>query len=486
MNLLIACYELGHQPLSLAWPLAFLKRAGLNAATLDLAVQPFADSLAAHASFVGIAAPMHTALRLGARAARRVRAVNPGAHICFFGLYAWLNEDYLLNGIADSVIGGEYEEPLLKLIEAIQSGNLIFAQIPGVSTPSSRALPALNRLAFPVPDRSQLPPLHHYAHYLPPIEAHHGPSIQTRHDSPRSEAEWDGASVLSGYVEASRGCLRTCRHCPIVPIYHGRFFVIPSTVVLADIRQQVAAGARHITFGDPDFLNGPKHSLQIAHALHQEFPYLTFDFTTKVEHILKHRQLFPEFAALGCTFVVSAIESLSDHVLQKLAKGHTAADIDAALAILDAAGITLQPTLVAFTPWTTLADYLAQIEWIHARGLAGHIPPIQLAIRLLIPPRSALLSLPDTSQWLGELDPASFTYRWKHPDPRLDQLYSQISNLVLAQATQHNEPALITHHKIRETAYQLAGLIPAPRFTFPPNPRRPRPAPPRLTENWFC
>ena len=120
--LLISCYELGHQPLELAWPLAALRQAGIEAAALDLAVQPFDDRAARAATFVGIATPMQTALRLGVQAARRVRAANPDAHICFFGLYAWLNRDYLLAHEGDSVIGGETEAPLVRLVRAALAG----------------------------------------------------------------------------------------------------------------------------------------------------------------------------------------------------------------------------------------------------------------------------------------------------------------------------------------------------------------------------
>ncbi len=38
--------------------------------------------------------------------------------------------------------------------------------------------------------------------------------------------------------------------------------------------RQVDAGAEHITFGDPDFFNGPAHALAIVEAVHREFPRL--------------------------------------------------------------------------------------------------------------------------------------------------------------------------------------------------------------------
>lgn len=70
-----------------------------------------------------------------------------------------------------------------------------------------------------------------------------------------------------------------------------------------------------------DFLNGPGHALKPVRALHAQFPDLSYDFTAKIEHLLRHRERVPEFAATGCVFVVSAVESLSDVVLANLEKG---------------------------------------------------------------------------------------------------------------------------------------------------------------------
>lgn len=459
--LLLACYELGHQPLSLAWPLAYLADAGVDAVAQDLSVQALDTDLVAQASFVGIAVPMHTALRLGVQTAHRVRKKNPGAHICFFGLYAWMNRGYLLGGngesrpVADSVLAGETEPTLVALAQAVLQGEDP-ASVPGVTTSHRQADPILNRLVFPLPRRESLPELDQYARYMD-----------------------NGTAYPAGYVEASRGCLHTCRHCPVVPIYNGRFFIVPVETVLADIRQQVAAGAQHITFGDPDFLNGPGHARKLAQSLHTEFPGLSFDFTTKVEHILAHGDLLAELATLGAAFVISAFESPSNHVLARLEKGHTAADMDQALVILDRAGLAVQPTLVAFTPWTTLDDYLDLLTWIRTRNLIAHVPGVQLSVRLLIPPGSALLDQPDTATWIGALDAANFTHAWRHPDPRMDDLHAQVSALAESAG---DEDVYTTFRRIEQAAYGLAGRTP-PSWE-PPAPL-PKP-PPRLTEDWFC
>ncbi|MCB9420913.1 MAG: radical SAM protein [Ardenticatenaceae bacterium] len=457
-TLLLACYELGHQPLSLAWPLAFLREEGMAVTAVDLSLSPFPQAAAKEADLVAIAVPMHTALRLGVQAAEQVRVVNPAAHICFYGMYAWLNRDYLLAGIADSVIGGEYEEPLAGLVEGLSEGegfDKFSQQVPGVTTAYQESIPHIARLQFPVPDRRDLPALDQYARYM-----------------------HNGSTKLAGYVEASRGCLHTCRHCPVVPVYNGRFFIIPAATVLADIRQQVAAGAGHISFGDPDFLNGPGHALKLARALHAEFPGLTFDFTTKVEHILKHRDLFPEFRRLGCSFVISAFESTSDRVLARLQKGHTVADMEAVLPILANAGIHVQPTWVPFTPWTTLNDYIEMLAWIRARSLIQHVPIVQLSVRLLVPPQSALLNHPDVADWLGPLDAANFTYLWPHADERMDRLQQEVAYL----AEHGSDDPYEAFAAVEKLAYEMDGRSPPPQ----PLLTLYQPAPPRLTEDWFC
>jgi radical SAM superfamily enzyme YgiQ (UPF0313 family) len=382
---------------------------------------------------------MHTALRLGQRVAARVRELNPTARLCFFGLYAPLHAEHLRSLGAAHVIGGEYEAELVSLAETLDAG----------ATPAARPI-VLERLKFALPLRDALPPLDRYAKLL-----------------------IDGEERLAGQVEATRGCLHLCRHCPIPSVYDGRFFVVQAEVVLEDIRRQVAAGARHITFGDADFLNGPNHVMEIVRRMHAEHPALTFDVTTKIEHILEHRELFPELAALGCVFVISAVESLTPKVLEILDKGHTAADVDAAIDIVHAAGIPLRPSLLPFTPWTPYEDYQALLAWIERRGLIDQIDPVHLAIRLLIPPGSKLLELDEVRAIIGELDAVRLSYAWTHPDPRMDELQKQVMDAAAAGADAGDDPPVVFARIQR-----LAGLVPG----APPAGKRA----PKLTEAWFC
>ena len=455
--LLISTYELGHQPLTLASPAGLLRQAGFRPAPLDLSVAELDASQVRSARLVAISVPMHTALRLGVRVAKQVRAITPDATICFYGLYATLNADYLLRTCADAVIGGEYEAPLVALAEAMERGSGVDA--PGVRTRAVLRPPVLARIPFAVPDRAALPDIAHYARLV------HG-----------------SVGLAAGYVEASRGCLHTCAHCPITPVYQGRFFVVPRDTVLADIRAQVAAGARHITFGDPDFLNGPGHSLAILRAMHEEFPDLTFDATIKIEHILERREVFSELARLGCAFVVSAVESLSERVLSHLRKGHSRRDVIDALQILAEAGIPMRPTFVAFTPWTTARDYAELLSFVAEHDLVEHVAPVQFTIRLLVPPGSALLDTADSADWLGDLDEERFNYRWRHPDPRMDTLQAELATFVEAATSEGASNGAI-FAAIQARVMETLGLSTEPEHATVERASRPVP---HLSEAWFC
>lgn len=456
--LLIACYELGHQPLAVAWPAAVLEARGFAPAVLDVSVEPLDAEKVKRARLVAISVPMHTALRVGVGVAERVRRLNPTCHLAFYGLYATLNADYLFAHGGDSVIGGEVEAPLVDLAEALAADRL--GPLPGVRRAGETVGPHIARLTLPTPSRAALPSLKTYA-----------------------RLERDGLQSLVGYVEASRGCRHLCRHCPIPPVYGGRFFVVPADTVLADVRQQVEAGAAHITFGDPDFLNGPGHAIAVARRLHEEFPAVTWDFTAKVEHLLRRRDLLPELAGLGALFVVSAVESLSNVVLEHLDKGHTRADVDAALAATRAAGLALRPTWVAFTPWTTRADYAAMLDWVDANALVDHVDPVQYSLRLLVPPGSLLAAHPGMLPHLGALIEADFSYQWRHPDPRMDALQAEVAGLI-AEAAPRAQDSAVTFDRVRALAAQAAGeAAPTP---LAPRLSPDRARPPRLTEPWFC
>ncbi len=315
--------------------------------------------------------------------------------------------------------------------------------------------PAIRRVAFIPPDRSDLPPLSRYA------------SLQV-----------GGDRKVVGYTEATRGCKHRCRHCPIVPVYDGRFRAVPIDVVLADIRAQVAAGAQHITFGDPDFFNGPTHALAIAEAVAREFPGVTYDVTIKVEHLRQQAAALPRLRDTGCVFVTTAVESFDDEVLGRLEKGHTHADFVEVVRHCQSIGLALSPTFVAFTPWTTVEGYSGQLREIERLGLVPAISPIQYAIRLLIPQGSRMLELEDVRARIERFDPKSLTHIWRHGDYRVDALQQQLEQLV---GSRLNAPRDEVFARVWAIAHAAAGVLPPPRAPLPS-----RATVPYLNEPWYC
>jgi len=291
---LISTYELGRQPFGLASPAAWLRKRGHRVVALDLARQSLDESAIGAAGLIAIYLPMHTATRLAVQLIPQLRKQNPRAHLCCYGLYAPMNVDYLRKLGVSTILGGEFEEGLAHLAERLA------AEGEAIALPAE-SLISMARLQFEVPDRSGMPAMEKYAHLIVP---------------------GDGFRIV-GSTEASRGCKHLCRHCPIVPVYKGVFRIVSRDVVLEDVRRQVAAGAQHITFGDPDFFNGVRHAMELAESFHREFPVVTYDVTIKIEHLLKFEKHLPALRDTGCLFVISAVESVDDTVLGFLEKGHT-------------------------------------------------------------------------------------------------------------------------------------------------------------------
>ncbi len=426
--LLLSTYEMGRQPFGLASPAAWLRRAGHTVQAVDLSRDHLPEEEAAKADAIALYLPMHTATILALKLLPRLKKLNPVAHLAAYGLYAPINAAMLRRAGVGAIFGGEFERSLTDWANGEMG--------PAVS---------FERLQFVMPDQSGLPSADRYAQVQGLAE-------------PR----------VSGYTEASRGCKHLCRHCPIVPVYNGAFRVVQRDVVLADIRQQVQAGAQHITFGDPDFFNGPGHSLALVKALHREFPALTYDVTIKVEHLLKHRAMLPILKGTGCLFVTSAVESVDDFVLECFAKNHTRVDFVEAVALMREVELTLSPTFVAFTPWTSLNGYRDLLRTVADLGLVENVAPVQWAIRLLIPNGSLLLPFVDTEPFDGE----RLVHPWVHPEPAMDRLVLRVSKIVAADRGSRRE----VFEKVWEAAHD--GPI---DFMLPD-----RATVPYLNEPWYC
>ncbi|MCY4369149.1 MAG: radical SAM protein [bacterium] len=440
---LISTYELGRQPVHLASPASRIRKAGHEVRTLDLAVESWDDELVDWADVVGFSTPMHTALRLATVAAERVRRRRSEIPIVAYGLYAAVAGS---GGPFTRAIAGEYEEQLLEWVTSVEEGS------PSAGTTTFRG-----RSAFIEPDRVGLPGLEHYA--------------RLEHGSRR---------VLVGSVEASHGCKHKCRHCPLPTVYEGRFRIVPPRIVLADIERLVRAGAEHITFGDADFFNGPRHSVRIVEEVNRRWPQLTFDATIKVEHLKRHARDLPTLSETGCLFIVSAFEILNDRILGILHKGHTARDAAQAVHSVRAAGLEIRPTWLPFTPWTSLQDVADVFDFIVLHDLVDLTDPVQLSIRLLVPARSLLADQPAFLAHRGDYDRTAATYMWNSPDPSVERLAAELARIAERGRCASGRETFI---QMRKAVLEAVGDDLGKAEALPQGATVGRP---RLTEPWFC
>ena len=283
------------------------------------------------ADLVAFFLPMHTATRMALPLIdRRAPRAILRSHICAYGLYAPLNDDMLRERGVQTVLGPEFEEALRDLANRLSRA----------PDDSPRA-----------PDR----PADRAASGLQDARSLGSAAARTLRRAPDRRR----TSRSSVTRRRTRGCKHRCRHCPIVPVYDGRFRVVPSDVVLADIAAQVAAGAQHITFGDPDFFNGPRHAM--AHrrgAARAPIPASPTTSRSRSSTCCQHRDAAPAAARHRLRLRHERGGVVRRCRARVAGQGAHARGLRRGSRLLPRRSVsTSSPTFVAFTPWTTMESY---------------------------------------------------------------------------------------------------------------------------------
>ena len=408
---LISTFEGGFQPVSLATSAGILKENHIDFTVLDTYVDGFDPDKFHTQEFVGISVPLFDSLMSGISAARKIRAVNKKAHICFFGQYAMLNMKRLVPDEADSCIYGEWEEQLPALINFLgDSGingsdplpdNLKSVYICGRSAPAKGYFPVRRKNIRIL--RDNLPPLHKY---------------------PQQQIDkLVGRKTVSGATEIVRGCHHKCLYCSVYAAYDGRSIPFKSDHVFEDVKNLVNFGMNHLTFLDADFFSLGKYGGSILKNLNKLYPDLTFDFTTRVDHILENAEFFKELANCNLSFVTTALEFPGEQVLNAVGKNISIDQIETAIRLLRSLNIEINPTFIMFNPWMKMSDVIHFKKFVDRNNLEKTIDPIQYETRLHLYKSSPLLKSPALKGI--ELEEKEFHYEWKHPDPAVDELYKK-------------------------------------------------------------
>jgi hypothetical protein len=175
--------------------------------------------------------------------------------------------------------------------------------------------------------------------------------------------------------------------------------------------------------------------------------------------------------------VTSAFETVHDPSLALLGKGHTAADMAEALDLAADSGLDVHPTWMPFMPWTAPEHVVEIFRFVDRHGLFPVTDPVQLSIRLLVPPGSLLLDDIDHDG----LDPSTLGYRWASRDPRSDMLQQVLSGIASRDAETDRDPTETLTEMWVAALEEVGGS--ADEAQIPAGATLGRP---RMTEPWFC
>lgn len=394
--LVVSSFEAEMQPLASASAAAAMRGAGAEVSAWDAHMFPGATP-ASDPDMVLLSVQQFEGIERALSLARQLRAAWPDVTMVAFGQYAQLNAGVLLE-VADGVMMDEPERASDGLALAA-AGARPLAEVPAMLTADRKAPPApRTRLAPSSPARDLFPSLVHYP-------AHH-----TKFG-------------LMGNVEVTRGCHHKCTYCSVYGAYGGGVAPYELDSVLADARQLAGEGVAHFCFIDAEFLNSRTLGPEAIRRIASEFGPCTFEFTTRVDHILDYPELLRELVGLGLRRVTSALEFPSDRILRIFDKGIDVADMRKAIAEAAAIGLELYPTFIPFTPWVRHEELLTFEDFLAETGLARVADPTVLQTRLLLFKGSPLLSSP----WLEDVETTDrgLWLDWRHPDRRVEELWEQ-------------------------------------------------------------
>lgn len=392
--LVASAFEAEMQPLASACAAAALRAQGAEVVGWDAHLLPDAQpdgsfdlALLSVQQFEGLERGMDLARRLAGQSGQLVA----------FGQYAQMNHRAFLDA-ADAVAMDEPERIAGELAEAA-AGTSHLGAVPALITRGGMTpRPPRRRIGVPVPARDLFPSLVHY-------EAHHSPF------------------GLMGNIEATRGCHHKCTYCSVYGAYDGGVAAYESATVLADALQLADEGVRHFCFIDAEFFNSRTIGVGVVEQLANQVGPITFELTTRVDHILNYTAELEKLVSLGLRRVTSALEFPSDRILRIFDKHIDVRHMRAAIAEAARIGFELYPTFIPFTPWIDYEELLAFEDFLVSTGLARVTDPTALQTRLLLFKGSPLLSSP----WMEDIATTDrgFWLEWTHPDRRVDELWQE-------------------------------------------------------------
>jgi len=412
----LSLFEGGYQPITALSAVTALKNAGHQPRFLDMYVE--GEQCLEHLgedALILIPIPLFDSLQAAIRTVGKLRERSRNQTVVLFGQHSTINARRLVGRHCDYAIVGEWEQPIVSLVDKMLGrgdGRLLGVMDPQLAKLNAPFPPHMPRNSIAQPDRGVAPPLEKYP-------------------QPQLARLLGGQRVVGG-IETTRGCHHKCSYCSVYAAYDGKVLMTQLEAVVADVRSLVDQGMEHLTFIDADFFNAKKYALQVIERLHKEFPALTYDFTTRVDHILENRDPIRQMAAMNVRVITSALEFPTQRVLDEVYKEMTVPMMEEAVRFIADCGIQLNPTFITFNPWVGLGDFVEFHDFLARNRLESSVDPIQYETRLHLYKGSPLMK--NASIQKLEMVEREFDYDWKHPDPRVDELFQSSVTPVTEQS----------------------------------------------------
>lgn len=401
-SVLVSIFEGGYQPLNALTGLAALRRAGHETDFIDAYVEGVDLERLGRYDTVIFPVPLFDSLMSAVQVCNDLERVGSRAERVMFGQYATINAPYLSSRYADHVVTGEWEVPLVSLMDRKRGSTE-----PVINVYSRGAEPELP-VGMQKLRGTMARPMREVAPHLSKYPQPHLTRLL-------------GEEKIVGGLELTRGCHHKCTYCSVYAAYDGKVVLGDIDLVIEDIDALVDQGMEHLTFIDAEFFNATRRSFEALARIHARHPRLTYDFTTRVDHILDNRDRFREMYDQGVRVITSALEFPKDEVLRQVQKEVTVEDLATAVGIVQRSGIALNPTFIMFNPWVGLEDFARFHDFLVETRMEDVVDPVQYETRLHLYKGSPLLRN-ETIRAL-RLEEREFNFEWFHPDPRVDELF---------------------------------------------------------------
>jgi radical SAM superfamily enzyme YgiQ (UPF0313 family) len=321
---------MGFPPIGIMTLSAVLKRAGHECVMFDQANPETPNAVILEEirrqrpALVGLSFLSTTSYPDAKILARQIRAAGITARLAFGGVFATLNAQMVKGQCpeVDFVCRGDGEQLILDLAERLDDpedvAGLTWARDGQVVHNPDRKLDR-NLDQWPFPDRESLP--------LDFIES----------------MPFDVPVVLSmkrfTTMQTSRGCPWPCVFCDIPIFNEGKWRSRSPQHVVDEFTHLQALGYGAVYFVDDHFLLQPKRIEAMCQGIRDRRVTFEWGCEGRVDSVAQH--LFAAMAKAHCRTLMFGIESGSQKVLDRLKKGQTLAEVEAAVTNAKRAGIEI-------------------------------------------------------------------------------------------------------------------------------------------------